>query len=282
MAPACMACKSQGLLFLQLMYKILLISMCMVAAGAAQAQLLNARGLVKVMELDMGPGSTGVDGASVAWHPVHQVYIAGMTGGPQAPLCLFDAQGKKIDSTTTQVDLRGLWYNPNTREIEGNRYDSAQVFTYALDKKGKPQKVVANYEGETFPEAQSIATVLPQQNMLLFLQGTLVNLYDLKTADFLNFFNIADLHAKEDFKLSEDEQQYNSLVILTTNQPGRELALLNIQERTIELFDVVKGGKTFTLFLPKDQPTYGAFNAAYANGIFWLFDNQRRVWNGYQ
>jgi hypothetical protein len=42
------------------------------------------------------------------------------------------------------------------------------------------------------------------------------------------------------------------------------------------------GFLTTQLPLPKDAVTEGAFNFAYANGIYWLFNIAERKWVGYK
>src|SRR5688572_23830945 len=117
----------------------------------------------KVMTLKMArqPGvddMPGTRGASVAWHPVFKKYYASMAGNAQYPLCIFDAAGKRIspDSLNAEADVRGLWYNADKKNIQGNAYDENGWFSYDHDAKGMIREVQFLTEEMTQPNAQCV------------------------------------------------------------------------------------------------------------------------------
>jgi hypothetical protein len=68
-----------------------------------------------------------------------------------------------------------------------------------------------------------------------------------------------------------------------TGIKGKELAVLYTIERAIVCFDLKTGKYTAEYKLPEgavEPATF--FNFAYANGMFWLFDMEARVWHSFK
>ncbi len=233
------------------------------------------------MELPMGWGA-GRDGASVAYHPIQKKYYAAMTGGGSSPLLVFDEQGKRIDSTNTELDMRGLWYNENTRSLEGNAKDPAGWFDLEIDLNGKPQKTIPKFDKTAVPELQCVGTYLPRRNYVLFFTGGTIHIYNPENGGFVDHFQIEEPAQEPTIQLDDAGPKYTDLIIFCTPEAGKEIGVLNLRKKAIEMYSIEEGKIAYTLYLPAGQPMYGAFNGAYANGMFWLFDQQRRVWNGYK
>ena len=135
-----------------------LIVLCIVSTVFAQ----NTRSLKKVIELQMPKTAEdelcGKRGAGVCWNPVTQKYYASFAGNAGFPLAVFDFKGKRLtaDTVTTQIDTRGLWYNPKTKKISGNAYSDYGWFSYKLNAKGFPAAVDIILSGENQPEENSV------------------------------------------------------------------------------------------------------------------------------
>ena len=76
--------------------------------------------------------------------------------------------------------------------------------------------------------------------------------------------------------------QYNSTTVIYTGIPKAELGLLNIEEKRIELYDMKTGYVTKKFSLPDDVAVYETLNFSYANGIYWFFNKELRIWKGYK
>ena len=98
--------------------KLGLLGFLLVASTLAFGQ--TTVGIKEKLRLQMPEGS-GSNGASVAWHPVLKRYYAAFAGNADFPLGIFDEKGKRLsaDNLTTQIDVRGLWYNENPGRIDG-------------------------------------------------------------------------------------------------------------------------------------------------------------------
>ncbi|MEI7734035.1 MAG: hypothetical protein WCI49_01155 [Ferruginibacter sp.] len=265
-----------------------LIVLCIVSTVIAQ----NTRSLKKVIELQMPKTAEdelcGKRGAGVCWNPVTQKYYASFAGNAGFPLAVFDFKGKRLtaDTVTTQIDTRGLWYNPKTKKISGNAYSDYGWFSYKLNAKGFPAAVDIILSGENQPEENSVGTYIPLKDKVAFLNGPNVSLYDVKDGSISESVIIHWGHTKADGE-EEDEfmelpEGYNYTSLVYSGTKGAELGFLNVDANVIELYDISSGFLTKKLELPLMTVSEESFNFAYTNGIYWLFNISDRKWEGYK
>jgi hypothetical protein len=266
--------------------------------------LLNAqlvKTLKKTIELQM-PGIpspskvTGEDslpgkrGGAVVWHPVQKKYYAAFAGNYSFPLAVFDITGKRLSGEilTTMQDLRGLWYNPKLKKICGNGYSDIGWFSYKLDAKGIPAESEVYAEGMNQPDEQSIGTYNSKSNMICFLYGQNILVYnaDAIQEEDSTIRLYPGISKKEQIDEEDDEsvisEDYSYNILIYTGIPKAEFGLLNIYEKQVELYNQKTGLMTQKLKLPADLPTWDGFNFSYANGIYWAFDQDTRIWTGYK
>ena len=79
-----------------------------------------------------------------------------------------------------------------------------------------------------------------------------------------------------------DNIDYNYTNIIATGIKNAEFGLLNTASRQIELYDRKAGYLQQTLTLPESAPVEASFNFSFSNGIYWLFDMEKRKWIGYK
>ena len=266
--------------------------------------LLNAqlvKTLEKTIELQM-PGIahpskvTGEDslpgkrGGAVVWHPQQKKYYAAFAGNETFPLAVFDITGKLLsgEDLTTMQDLRGLWYNPKLNKICGNGYSDIGWFSYTLDTKGIPVKSEIYAAGMNQPGEQSIGVFNAKSNLVCFLYGQKVYAYNADAMQeedstirlYPGISKKEDIDEDDDGEFLNDDYSYN--VLIYAGIPKAEFGLLNVIERQVELYNRKTGLLTQKLKLPADLPTWPAFNFSYANGTFWAFDQDTRIWTGYK
>lgn len=279
-----------------IMKKSVIFLFALITAFSLQSQA-QGRLLKKVQELVM-PDGDGSNGAGVAFDPVAKRYYAAFAGNSSYPLAVFDLKGKRLsdDYLETQADVRGLWYNPVTKKICGNSYDEGGWFYYVNDKAGMPSTMKISREGLNQPGAQSVGVYDAKNKKILFLQNETLEVYSEKDAT--NTATIA-LHvgmanAKEeknakdnadggdDAPSSKFTDKYNTTTAIYTGLPGKEIGLLNVYDKKVELYNILTGYKTQELQLPEEAQVYQSFNFACSNGIFWFFDKDMRTWVGYK
>lgn len=272
------------------MRKLFLLIVLFTAATTVQSQ---ERSLKKVISLKMPKTAEdflcGTRGASVVWHPVQNKYYAVFAGNQGFPLAIFDKTGKRLsdDEQTTLVDIRGLWYDPFTKTICGNGYDTIGWFKYVLGKNGVPTDYTIIKNGMYQPNKQSVGSFNKKAGYVYFLDGGQVAFYkpdaDISEKSVTIHWGLKKGQVNEDEEnIYETREGYNMTSAVYTGFIGSEIALLNTDAKQIELYDEKEGYMKQKLLLPEEAPVESMFNFAFANGIFWLFDIPNRTWIGYK
>ncbi len=236
------------------------------------------------------PGETGVNGtngANIAFHPIQKKYYAAMAGNSEYPISVFDIKGKKLspDDLAAGFDVRGLWYNTVTKTIQGNGYNDFGWTNFKLDAKGIPTGNTVFLEGMYQPGEQSVGTFDAKNKVVYFLSGKKVIEYNSTTGIAgkeyaLNI--ITDSTVADDAESTDLPYRYNHTTVAYTGIAKAEFGLLNTDEKKIEFYDKSTGRLTKTISFPENAVCSDAFNFCYANGQFWLFDKDNRLWIGYK
>lgn len=268
----------------------LLLVIFTVSVFALQAQ--KTQTLKQVSELKMpktkDDDMPGTRGATVVWHPAQKKYYAVFAGNTDFPLGVFDEKGKRLspDDQIAMLDTRGLWYDPSTKLIKVNGYSDNGWFTYVLDSKGLPLDLEIIIDGMRQPDAQSVGTYHPTSKRVLFLYNSTVYMYDdfgdKQDSLIINWGVKKNDGAQGGGYDDEAEEDYNFTTVIYTAIKGQELGFLNTVKKQIELYDIQSGFLSKIVSLPETAKTEEAFNFAYANGIYWLFDMENRKWVGYK
>lgn len=239
----------------------------------------------KVMEMKIPEG--GANGAAVVYHPKEKLYYAAQAGNKEFPLVIFDADGNVVSSAeqATLIDVRGLWYNPDTKEIAGNGYKSFGWFRYSLTRKGLPESIDIFKEGRFQPDDHSPGVLNTKDDEVLFLDGLNILCYTTKGVDKQKTIQIhVGAKSSDDATVTsqEFEDNYNTRSIIYTGNEGAEIGFLNVTKKQVELYNIKTGymTKIVTVNLPFTPETF--FNFSYSNNIYWFFNKQTRYWLGYK
>jgi hypothetical protein len=269
------------------MRKIIGLFVVALSLVAFQANAQKARPLKSVMTLEI-LGEGGSNGASVVWHPIQKKYYASMAGNASFPMGVYSEKGKLLsdEDLAAQFDLRGLWFNPITKTINGNGYGEGGWVSYKLNAKGIPTDIKMLFEGMYQPSEQSVATYDGKTNSVYFLEGNEVVIYNGKTGEQVNGINIfpglKKAPADGEEVSGEIGEDYNTTVVVFTGIPRAEFGLLNVTNKEIELYNKATGYLTQKLKLPEEAELSSSFCFAYTNGIYFLFDKEARKWIGYK
>ena len=68
-------------------------------------------------------GSEGKNGNAVVYNSDKALYYASIAGNETYPLETFSESGENLFQGETGVDVRGVWYNSNSKNLEANCYD---------------------------------------------------------------------------------------------------------------------------------------------------------------
>ncbi|MFY7840262.1 MAG: hypothetical protein ACOVP7_08290 [Lacibacter sp.] len=232
--------------------------------------------------------SGGANAASVVYYPKTKKYYAAQAGNMNFPLVIFDEDGAVISDQeqTTMIDVRGLWYNPKTKDLEGNGYNDNGWFSYEMGKNGIPEKVTVKKQGLSQPDANSAGVLNTDDNEVLFLSGLNIVCYNTDGTDKRKTIQLhfGATSAADDTQLSitDFENSYNVRSLIYTGTKGAEIGLFNVAKKQVELYDIKTGYLKQMIKVPAEFTIETYFNFSYANGIYWLFDKNERYWYGYR
>lgn len=270
------------------MKKHLFLPLLLVVTVSAFAQTtpkLLKKTLSFVMPRTTDDEMPGTRGASVVWHPLQKKYYAAMAGNIGYPMGVYDPGGKRLssDSLDTGEDIRGMWYNPTAKQVQGNSYNDYGWFSYTLNAKGIPTGSEIFAEGMNQPGEQSVGAFSIAKQQVMFLKDGEIWFYNSKGEALEGSLKIQWGRAKADGE-SEDEaatpEAYNYTTVVYTGIKGAELGFLNILD--MQVYNIEDGFMTKVLKLPEDAAMNSSFNFAYANGLYFLFNMELRTWTGYK
>lgn len=273
------------------MKQLLLLLAAFTTTNLLQAQNVPTQSLKQTMTLLMprtvDHTKPGTRGASVVWNPLQKKYYAAMAGNIEYPLGVYSPAGKRLsdDSVNCNADMRGLWYNPQRKTLQGNAYNTNGWFEITVNAKGMPKTTEVIKEGMNQPGEQSVGAFNPIAQEVLFLDKGYVSFYTYYHAISDNTVRIywGQSKASEDEEiLEETPESYNNTTVIFTGIKGAELGFLNIDNKEVELYNMNTGLLTKRLKLPDTAPMNASFNFAYTNGMYWLFDIEKRTWFAYK
>lgn len=214
----------------------------------------------------------GNNGVAVAYDPNRALYYTSYAGNASYPIEVFDAYGSSKYTGAIGADIRGMWYNPAAKRLEGILYDNTGGFFITLDMNGTPlnNNITAFSYGM---DAQAVATYDAVKKQVIFVQSYEVYLFK---ANSRKAKKVKLQPATEGVQLVQTP--------LWTGVKGYELGLLEAGETVLYLFDIKSGKQSARIKLNDyygTEPIY-AFNISYCNNHVWLYDKGTRTWYGYQ
>lgn len=248
------------------MKKIIFLLAATVVAAATFAQTTyTAKKDFSLTFVDDG----GTNGTAVVWNPDKQVYYAAIAGNANFPLETFGSGGNSKYVNMANIDVRGLWYNPKTKTLEGNGAGDVGYFSYKMNASGEPRDPEVIVSGQHQPDFQSAGTS-DGKKVYFFFDGK-IHPYSLK----------GKAGKPIELKNSPVEAgEFNSTTVVVTGRKGEDLGLLDYNAKKVHLFDK-KGKYKATVNLPSNAITHNMFRFAFANGKIWLYDVDTRSWTGY-
>jgi hypothetical protein len=263
------------------------IFIALMIAGVLPTQAQKV--LKQVISLQMPEGG-GSNSAAVAWHPITKKYYSSMAGNSSYPMGVFDDKGKLLqDDMLADYDFRGIWYNPISKLLQFNTYDSNGVGHIELEKNGTIKSKIIDFEGMYQPDGQSVGFYYPPgNNVIYFNPSHYIEKYDSRTfkaLGTLTYLYVGCKNKKESDELTDTESMEKwddrNPCVQYTNIPKAELAVLNITDHTIELYDKKTGFLSKVNYtIPESIKLESNFNFSYTNGIWWFFQKEKRQWVG--
>ena len=220
-------------------------------------------------------GSRGSNASAVVYNPAKQMYYSVIAGNYRYPLETFDSQGKSINQARAGMSTRGMWWNPNTKQLERNVKKG--IAAAALNAEGYADsenlKVVLEADLHQ-PNGKSCGVYDPDTDEILYYSYEKIYRYSRKDAQLISSYYLIGLPA------DGDNLSANSMIY--TGKPGMEIGLLDYKNKKVHLFDKTTRKFANTIDLPQNAVTSKEYRFGYANNHVWLFDIGERSWVGYK
>ncbi|MCT4622685.1 MAG: hypothetical protein N4A46_03600 [Schleiferiaceae bacterium] len=219
--------------------------------------------------------SSGNNGNAVVYNKDKDLYYAAYAGNAAYPVETFNSQGANLYQGKTGADIRGLWYNPKTQNLEANGYNDFGFITIKTDSRGYAGTGTETiYKGMNQPSAQACGNIDRKGEQILYYTNGSVVGYDRETG------KQTDLKVYLETPTSLDN--INTTAFIYTGKKKMEIGLLNYAHKEVYFFNLKNGEHTATVKLPGDAVTHNIFRFAFANGYIFLYDKESRSWTGYQ
>ncbi|MBK9732843.1 MAG: T9SS type A sorting domain-containing protein [Chitinophagaceae bacterium] len=216
----------------------------------------------------------GTNASGIAYNPNLDIYYTVIAGNSGFPLETFDPSGASLFQSNTGFDFRGLWWNANTSQLEGNGYYNFGLWSPDLNANGYALNTGTSiFTGQNQPDAQSCGDYDYCADEIIYYFNGAVYRVNRTTNALLGSFALTGLPVP----LSN----INTTSIVFTGCSGNEIALEDYVNKNILLFNKTTGAYSGSSQLPANAVTSQSFRLSYANNMIWLYDAYTRTWTSY-
>ncbi|MEO8068379.1 MAG: T9SS type A sorting domain-containing protein [Flavobacteriales bacterium] len=254
---------------------VLAVALCLFIGVDASAQCTPATSTVTgpVLRGSIGLGGTE-NRTGIAFNPVAGLYYSVNAGSGTYPVDTYDASYNLVDSIAQGYDYRGAWWNPLTSQFQGNGYSGSGIFVQSLA--GGTQHPLGT--GSVLlsgpqPDAQACAAFDSDANEIVYYFSGSIYRYSGATNTALGSFVITGLPVPT--------TSINSTGIAYTGCPGHEYGIYNFVDQRLLFIDKATGAYSGACQLPITAPLRDYMGTAFANDMFWVFDDADFSWHGY-
>lgn len=212
--------------------------------------------------------------SGVAYNPNFNLYYAVRAGNPGFPLETWSAIGTPLYTNAAGFDYRGMWWNPNTGQMEANGYNTYGIWASNLNASGYAlNSGTVLFTGSNQPNSQSCGDYDPVNDQIIYYSNGRIYQYSRATATMVSNFLVTGLPVANN--------NLNSTTIFYTGCPGMEYGLLDYVNKRVYMVNRATGAYSGMSQLPGSAVTTGSFRCSWANGLLWLFDLGTRTWYSY-
>jgi hypothetical protein len=238
------------------------------------------------------PEGDGSNAAAVVWHPVIKKYYTSMVGNAIYAMGIYNVNGKPYkENIDAEHDYRGFWYNPVSKRIEFNCYNEGGIGYFKLDGRGIIQSKEILISGMNQPQDQNVGVYYPKGNQIIYLNSSTYAVEKYNAIDGLPSGTLTTIRVGCKKQSEADEmdadteasrwESRNTNSVQYTGMAKAELAILNYDDRIVELYDQKTGLMSSKFFkIPESVTIHLNFNFCYNNGLWWFFNKDERKWVG--
>lgn len=218
-------------------------------------------------------GKGGQNGLSVCYNSRKDIYYCVFAGNSNFPLETFSRSGRNLHTTECGQDMRGLWYNPASDQLEGTIYNNGGLFRIDLingEMPGFPNIIHFSFP---LPDAQSVTTYDPATKEIYTMYNEYFVAYNSKT-----------LKRKKNIEPvtpSLNWAHINLSSVIVTGYKNYEFGIYDFYEKKVYFLNR-KGKQTHVMYMPPGAPDPDVFCFAFCNDRIWLYEPDERTWYAYR
>lgn len=246
------------------------------APGHAQCSGLSTAAVGSLSLVSAVSATTSPNPMALVYNPSRSLYYLFYGGNVSYPAEVFNAAGTRLATVSPLgYDLRGMWWNPTTSQLEGNGYDNASIIAKALDANGYPvaSAITTIFTPGNGLASQNVAAFDPLNNEIIYYSAGSIKRVSRATN--------ATIASAAVTGLPVSVANHNPNVALYTGCAGREYALYDATNRALYFISRATNAYVGLSQLPATAPANATFGISYTNGQLFLFDYPTRTWNSY-
>ncbi len=210
---------------------------------------------------------------SVAFNPIDIRYYTSRVGNATYPLLTFYADGTLAFQDVTGQDTRGIWWNPNTNQLERNCFSAVGWSQIVLDgSKNATSAFNILFAGALSPNAQCEGAYDYINNEVVFYFGGNISRYNRATGTLIATTAITGVTFTS----------INTTAVIYTGVTGYEYGILDYTAKKVIFINRATCAYAGETALPATAVTATSHQFSYTNNLLWLFNTTDNKWYSYQ
>jgi Secretion system C-terminal sorting domain len=213
--------------------------------------------------------------SGVGFNPIMGRYYAVRAGNASFPMETWSSTGTQLFTTNAGFDWRGMWWNPNTSQLEGNGYAAEGLWRCDLDGSGMAVNSGSYiFTGQAQPDIQSVGDYDPVANEIVYYYSGSIYRYSRATNALIGSYPLLGIPVPLSY--------INNNTVVFTNCVGKEIGILDYFNKRIYVFQKNTGIYMGMSQLPAATVVSSSFRFSYANGLAWLFNLSLGNWYSFR
>ena len=210
---------------------------------------------------------------AVAFNPVDIRYYTSRIGNITYPLLSFYADGTLAFEDVAGQDTRGIWWNPNTNQLERNCFSAIGWSQIVLDaSKNATSAFNIIFAGALSPNAQCEGAYDYINNEVVFYFGGNISRYNRATGTLISITAITGVTFTS----------INTTAVIYTGVTGYEYGILDYTAKKVIFINRATTAYAGETALPATAVTATSHQFSYCNNLLWLFNTVDNKWYSYQ
>ncbi len=254
-----------------------LLAASLLALSSIHAQTLAPQAMAAEGPTLVASAGANDNRCAVVFNPEARLYYSLDAGCMRYPVDTYDERGTLLSTVDQGFDYRGAWWDPVTKQLEGNGHAEAGLFVQSLDgTTRRPLGTGLPWHEAAQPQPHSSGTLDTEADLVIYYHDGAIHRYTHATNSSRGRVHIKGL------PVALSALNDNSVVF--TGMPGYEYGLYDHTQRRVLFVNKSTGEYAGFCQLPASAPARTTFGMSYANGYFWLFDapSNPGTWRSYR